>query len=221
MDIYIIVGTVLAILGIIGATQRQNIKTWVRSETKYFVDNNTNTVKVAKLKLSDLKVKKKEIVNTAGELFGLEGLQKKQLKTLLDKSTTLLIKATDAKKDNKKESAIEYIKLKKETDKQIELVKENIDTLSKRRTALEVDLQKINTYIATSDIRLEGLASRKAVNNVLKDVKTSSFSEDTLDETLNNTEESIIKDELKLDYLSEESSEVENSAELDAEYDSL
>ena len=221
MNIYILISAIIALLVIIGATQRQHLKTWFRSEAKDFIDKNTNTLKVAKLKLSDLKTKKKEIVDQAGELFGLEGLQKKQLAKLQQQETDLIAKAKKAKENNKKDEAIEHLKLVKETAIQIKLVEENIDTLAKKRNILEVNLQKINTYIATNDIRLQGLSSRKAVNSLLKDIKIADINEDTLEETINTTEETIVKDELKLDYLTEDSLEVETSDELDKEYEDL
>ena len=221
MNIYIIITIALVALFAIGATQRQRLKTWFRSEAKDFIDKNTNTLKVAKLKISDLKTKKKEIVENAGELFALEEIQKKQLKTLQEQFTNLLSKAKKAKKDDEKDKAIEYLKLSKETEKQIILVEENITTLTKKRTMLEINLQKINTYIATNDIRVQGLSSRKAVNSLLKDIKIADINEDTLEETIDTTEESITKDELKLEYMTEESLETETSDELDEEYEKL
>jgi len=222
MNIYIIITIIAAVLLVIGATQRKALSTLVRSETKSFIDSNTNTIKVAKLKLSDLKAKKKSIIDQAGELFGLEGIQKKQLKSLEEQEKELRDKAKQAKEANNKDSAIEYLKLANETLKQIELVKENVETLSKKRKMLEINLQKINTYISTNDIRIQGLSSRQAVNNLLKDITVSSINDNTLEETIDNTEDTIIKDELKLDYLTEDAIlKEEASSELNDEYEKL
>ena len=222
MNIYIIITIIAVLLLVVGATQRKALSTWFRSETKSFIDNNTNTIKVAKLKLSDLKAKKKGIIDQAGELFGLEGIQKKQLKSLKEQEKELLTKAKDAKEADNKDSAIEYLKLANETRKQIDLITENIDTLSKKRKILEINLQKINTYISTNDIRIQGLSSRQAVNNLLKDITVASINEDTLEETIDATEDTIIKDELKLDYLTEDTLlKEEASTELNEAYDKL
>lgn len=221
MNIYIIIGLAVTVLAIIGTTQRQHLKTWFRSEAKDFIDKNTNTLKVAKLKLSDLKVKQKEIVEQAGEVFALEELQKKQLESLEKQHAELLTDAKTAKESDNKTKAIEYLKLVKETAKQVELTKENIETLSKRRTSLELNLQKIKTYIATNDIRLKGLSSRKSVNTLLKDIKVGAINEDTLEETIDSTEEDIVKDELILDYITEDSLEEESNVELDKDYEDL
>ena len=222
MNIYIIITIVSVLLLIIGATQRKALTTWIRSETKSVIDSSMNTIKIANLKLSDLEKKVISLANTAATLFAQEILQEKQIKILHKSSDSLLSKAKLAKKDDKTARAKEYLKLKIETDNQITILEENIAILKSKRTTLELNIQKVKTYIQKSKIQLSGLKARKDTNSLLKDIKVTTIDGNTLEETIDNVEEKISTDELKLSYLTEdEVIEDDYSETLDTEFNKL
>ena len=222
MNIYIIITIASVLLLIIGATQRKALTTWIRSETKSVIDSSMNTIKIANLKLSDLEKKVISLANTAATLFAQEILQEKQIKILHKSSDSLLSKAKLAKKDDKTARAKEYLKLKIETDNQITILEENIAILKSKRTTLELNIQKVKTYIQKSKIQLSGLKARKDTNSLLKDIKVTTIDGNTLEETIDNVEEKISTDELKLSYLTEdEVIEDDYSETLDTEFNKL
>ena len=222
MNIYIIITIVSVLLLIIGATQRKALTTWIRSETKSVIDSSMNTIKIANLKLSDLEKKVISLANTAATLFAQEILQEKQIKILHKSSDSLLSKAKLAKKDDKTARAKEYLKLKIETDNQITILEENIAILKSKRTTLELNIQKVKTYIQKSKIQLSGLKARKDTNSLLKDIKVTTIDGNTLEETIDNVEEKISTDELKLSYLTEDEVIEDGYSEtLDTEFNKL
>lgn len=223
MNIYIIIiGIIVALLLVIGAVQREKIKTWIRSETKEIIDNNTNHVRVAKLRISDYNKKVINIAEDASVIYAEEEKQKKNLEKMRESSVELLAKAKKAKEDKKPIKAKEYLKLKNETDAQIKIVGENIELLSKKREILELNIQKVKTFISKSEIQLSGLSARKATNSIIRDLKVSTLDGDTLEETLVTAEDSIATEELKLDYLvSDVNVEEEYTADVEKEFDEL
>ena len=204
MNIYIIITIVAVLLLIIGATQRKALTTWIRSEAKSVIDNSTNTIKVANLRLSDLKKQVIKLAETAATLYAQEIKQEKQIKKLTEDSEDLLSKAKTAKDNNEAIKSKEYLKLKIETDNQLAILEENVEILKSKRATLELNIQKIKTYIQKSKIQLSGLKARKDTNSLLKDIKVTTIDGNTLEETIDNVEEKVSTDELKLSYLTED-----------------
>ncbi len=204
MNIYIIITIVAVLLLIIGATQRKALTTWIRSEAKSVIDNSTNTIKVANLRLSDLKKQVGKLAETAATLYAQEIKQEKQIKKLTEDSEDLLSKAKTAKDNNEAIKSKEYLKLKIETDNQLAILEENVEILKSKRATLELNIQKIKTYIQKSKIQLSGLKARKDTNSLLKDIKVTTIDGNTLEETIDNVEEKVSTDELKLSYLTED-----------------
>lgn len=218
--ILILVGITLAI---VGAAQRAKIALWIRSGVDSFLSSKLDNTKVAGLKLKDLKIKVKHLINQAAELFAEETVQTEKLNELKTQSDKLIEDATKAKKADKVDLAKEKLRLQIEIGKQITLLEESIVAIGKGRVKLESNIQKIKTYITQNAIRLTGLSNRKKVNDLLKQTNLSDINGDTLEETLDSTEDGVHKDELKLNYLEEDGDESEENytEELEKKFESL
>lgn len=223
MNLLIISIVIVALLLMVGTIQRKALALWFRSEAKEIISNNTNTVKVARLQLSDMKAKIKVLIDQAGLIFALEEQQKKERKAVELQITILLREAKEAKEADNTKLAKEKLKLKLENEKQLTLIDENITTLTNNRGKLEANIQKIKTFVAKNNIRIKGVEARKQVNNLIKSSAITNIDGETLEESIDTLDIKVEGEEIQLDYVTkfEDSKEEEYSAVVDKEFDSL
>jgi phage shock protein A len=220
----VVVLVVVALLVIMGVKNRKKLAFWVKAETNDFIENNIDGVKVAKQQIKDADEMRKKIVDEAGTLLAEEKAQLKsldELKVSLEKTTK---EATNAKKNDNKDLAIVKLKQKKQIQTQIDAIEENIQVLSKTRSTLELQNEKLRGKIANYKIQLSGLKARKTTNEALSGINFGSINGETLEETLNSEEVKITKEEVKLQYKMEveniEDEEV-TTEELEKEFNNL
>lgn len=221
--LFITIAILTVFLIIIGATQRKELILLFRSEAHDIVVKNTDSVKVAKLQLSDMKAKIKQLINQAGELFALEEQQRKEAVTTQESIDKLLKEAKAAKEDNNIILAKEKLKLKLENEKQLTLINENIETLALSRGKVEGNIQKVKTYVAKNNIRVKGAEARKQVNNLLQASNITSIDGETLEETIDTLEIKVEGEEAKLDYIDKinDNGPEEYSEVVDKEFENL
>lgn len=219
----IIILAVVAVLIIIGATQRQQLKLWFKSEVNDLVTKNTNNVKVANYQVKDIKAKVRETINQAAELFALEEAQNKTLKELQDQLSKEQQAARVAKDDGKKDLAITKLSMIKVLKEQIVIVEGNIAVANESRIKLEARITKLKNKINTYDIQLAGLAARKSTNEALSKISSSVGGEDGIGETIDIVGAKVESEEIKLGYIMDESEEDEEmtTAEMDKAYEEL
>lgn len=223
MNTIIIIAVILTLLLIIGASQRKKLSIWFRSEAADIISKNTNTSKVAKLQLSDMKSKIKVLIDQASSIFALELQQKKEKEEIALKIKSLVVEAKAAKANDNITLAKEKLKLKLENEKQLELIEENIKTLTSSRGKIEGNIQKVKTYVAKNNIRLKGAETRKQVNLLLKQSRVTNIDGDTLEETIDTLTETVEGEEFKLEYIDnlEGNVEEEYSEKIDKEFETL
>lgn len=221
--LFLTIAIVVVFLIVIGATHRKEILLFLRSETHDIVVKNTDNVKVAKLQLSDMKAKIKQLIDQAGELFALEEQQKKEATTVKENIIKLLEEAKKAKENDNIVLAKEKLKLKLENEKQLALIEENITALALSRGKVEGNIQKVKTYVAKNNIRLKGVEARKQVANLLKSSNITNIDGETLEETIDTLNVKVEGDEAKLEYIEQiDGDEVEEYSEaVDQEFKDL
>lgn len=219
----IIILAVSAVLLIIGATQRQQIKLWFKSEVNDIVTKNTNNVKVAKYQVKDIRAKVKTIINQAGELFALEETQTKALESLQKQIIAESEAAKVAKDADKKDLALTKLSMIKVLKEQVEIIENNIKVAKESRIKLETKITKLKNKINTYDIQLAGLAARKSTNEVLSSINADSTDGTNIDETINIVGSKVESEEIKLGYIMSESDEDEEltTAEIESAYQEL
>ena len=221
MITYIIIG-IVALLLIVGATQRKQLTMLFKSEVNDLVEKNLNNVKIAKMKIKELKANARKLAEQAAILMGEEDAQGMRLKQLKAKGKELLSEAKKAKSNDNDMLAKEKLKLKREVDKQIKLIEEQIIALTKKRTSLEIIIERSKGMIAEFDIKTKGLESRQAVNNLLGKTVSTDFLGDDLSDNLDNADYKITVEESKLDYLMSDKIEDECYTEdIENEFDKL
>lgn len=200
MSIEIIIGIIVVILIIIGATQRKAIKLWIRSESKDFVDRHTDDLKMANLKMSDFKDKAEELAEAAANVYAMEESQKTRKDKLLHEYDNLTTKAKASKAQDKLAKAKEYLKLRTEIQNQLTNLDENIIVLIKQREILELSLQKVKTYISKAEIQLQGMNARKETNKLMRSINVKSLNDNGIDSSIDKAENNISSEELKISY---------------------
>lgn len=219
----IIILSVVAILLLVGATQRKKLALLIRSEVKDFTDKQLSNVKVLKVRIEDIKSKGREMVDQAANLEALEQKQVKLIETLnkdLEVATNTAKKAKEAK--DKDKAIIELAKVK-ELNNQITLATQNKNVANKSRLALESKISKIKTQISTYEIQIQGLEARKATNDVLNKISIDTVNNDTINNAIDNLEDKVSTEEIKLDYKVnlQDDSDNDYSKDLEEEYENL
>ena len=213
MITYTIVGIVVLGLLILGTTQRKQLAMLFKSEMNNVVEKRLDNIKVAKVKIKELKANIVKLINQAGTLLGEEKRQEERLIKLETDLSETLKSARAAKDNNHVELAKEKLKLKHEITKQIKLVKIQIVALQKKRNQLEIIIQRSKGKIAEFEIKSKGLESRQAVNNLLKSTVTTDFLGDNVTDNLENADDSITIEEVKLEYVLDDSIDEEDFSE--------
>jgi len=218
--ILVVVGILLLVIGV---SQRKRIVLLLNVKVNEALDSAQDNVATAKYKLKQLKEAKNKLIDQAGEVFAALGEQKASVSELEKDIEKALSDAKKAKYEDNESLAKTKLGLHIELKKQLELLNENVDGLEKRKAVLETVIAKTKGQIASYDIRTKSLSSRKSVNDVLKKTKLAGFDGENLDETIDSAEKEIKRDELKMDYLTEESmsEEEDYSADINQAFDEL
>jgi len=212
------------VLSVVGAVNRKKLAFWVKATATEVIDNNIDNLKIVKQRISELKTKRKSIVDKAGSLFAELSTQRKSLKELKDKLFNCKKDALKAKNDMNKDLAIIKLKDANILKDQIKMAEDNIQVLANAQTKLENINQELKSQISALDIQLLGLSARKDTNKALASLNFDEIGGENIAETLNTEDIKITKDELKLSYKMEESDlgkESVTSEELENEYESL
>ena len=196
----IIVLAAVAVLVVIGVTQRKKLALLIRSTVKAKIDENMSTLKVLNLRISDAEKTIREMVEGAGKLFASEKQQIKALEQLKADYEKTVNEAKKAKADGNIDLAKVKIELFKELDSQITMAAENLDVIGKQKASLETRIAKIKGDIQKQKLRYEGLKARQVTNDALRSVKAETVNGETIDSSSKIIEDKIDFEQNELEY---------------------
>ncbi len=218
----IIIGVGVLLL-VIGASQRKRLSLLFRSEVANLLEKAKNDIKIAKLKISDLKVNINNLVMHATSLYAEEQSQKDELKDLKVKEEELLKKAKKAKEKSDEMKAKEKLTLMYRIKDQILLTEQHIESLKSKRETIEKVIQKSKTLVEQYKIKVDGLAAKASANKILAKTVATDFLGETIEDNIKNAEIDINKQEYKQEYVINDSiiSDDEYSDDVEAEFKKL
>jgi phage shock protein A len=219
----IIILSVIALLLIIGATQRKKLVLLIRSETNSALKNVTSNSKVLSLRISDLKSHLGKVVDSAGDLYAKEELFTNNILALSKNILTTKEEAKKAKADGNESNAKTKLTLYFTLKNELELLNANLDTVTKAKHVIETKVSHIKARITEYEVKLDGLKARESVNTVLaktRSVVGLSFV-DSIDNSLDQLETKVSTDEFKNKYLNSDEEEVDYSDAVNDEFDKL
>lgn len=212
---------VVGILVLIGATQRKKLALIFKSEANAVIKKVTNPVKIMELKLAELKASIGKMVDVAASLYAQILKLEKDLGKFIQERDEYLKAAKKAKEEDNENLAKSKLEAKLYTDKLINQTKSDIATLSEKKTALEIKINKLKLKQSMYKNDIETLKSRSDINKALKSITgLDSIDGESLDETIESFTETVDMDENKIAYTSTDAEE-DFSTEVDSEFEKL
>jgi phage shock protein A len=223
MNLLLIIGIVVAVLVLIGATQRKKLTDLFRSTTNSLIEKGSDPLKIIKLRIEEAKASAKKAAESAAELYATEMSQQSQYDALSEKHAKLIKEAKDLKDSGNSDKAKAKLEVAIQIEKQMANLSENISKMNENRIKLETKIIRIKAKVEKFKAQYDGLKARKEAGEALRKVTVESFNGDNLEESLGNVEELVSKDENKLSYQLDNSDEEEEdySADVDDKFKDL
>lgn len=221
----IIIIVVALIIIAMGVMNRKTLMFWIKAEVSEVIENNIDSLKIAKQRIKDLKAQRLILVDKAANILAEEDAQEKEYQSLVEKHSKAMILAKKAKEEDNKELSITKLKLAKNILIQIKSIEKNRSTLKATRIKLENINEDIKSKISNLNIQLSSLSARKQTNKVLSSLNIDSVNGSTITESLAEEDIKISAEEIKINYKidndSIEEEAEESSEEIEKAYEEL
>lgn len=221
MTLLIIIIAVVAVLAFIGVKNRETLKLWVKGSVDEFIDKSVDRIKVAKARISEYELLLIKLVDQAATFYAELEIQTLKLKKLTDKINDITKLALEAKNNGNKDEAIKLLRSISSYKNQQVSLSANVNALTKGKEVLETRIDKLKIKINESKLQIESLDIRSKTNKLISSVNVSKPGQENLNDTIDNLDDIITKDELKTSYLTSESIDDTDDLDLDSAYEEL
>jgi phage shock protein A len=210
MNLLIIIGIVVGLLIIIGASQRKKWATWFKSEVNDISEKITDPIKVLKLGIKEAESSLKTLVDNAAKIFAEERAVEDQIKILKDKIKSTTNQAKEFKESDKNTKAKAKVELLIAYEKELKTLKDQYRTIMANREKVEGLVEKQKTHIAKSKARLTTVEANKSAAEACRSVSTviNDYEVVNLPDVENKVLKELNTESKKLEYIEEDTDDI-------------
>lgn len=215
---------VLAVVAVVAltATQRKKLLTAYRSVANNAINKCLNDVKVAELKVDELKVKGEKIVDAIAQNRANISRTEKVIVETQTEIDELTLKAKQHKENGEKDKAVSIIRQRTAKQEALNHLEENLKSLMLIDEKTNVTFEKIKADISLLKTRVQIIKTKSTNIEALQSIQPTISGNTDTEDAIGDIEDNIDLEEAKLNARFELLSKSDDiSGSLNDEYDNL